>query len=163
MAQLREAIRACPTPWPRRNTILGALGQAVWRAMKRGDVKTPKELAQLVRRLRAALWGGELPQNARALHAWAGWTVREILLELAREQRVLQATESLLEEIRRERAEAWATWREMSSRPAPQAKGSGTPQGYLWGKEIPSSEPAVSEITPWHLDIPKAHYYDKKQ
>jgi len=51
MARLREAVRACPVPWPRRNRLLEAMGLALWRTIARGEVGTPEELAQLVRRL----------------------------------------------------------------------------------------------------------------
>jgi len=115
MAKLRAAVVGCPSPWPRRNAILEALGQALWRAMRRGDVRTPKELAHLVRRLRAALWNEGLPQDARALHAWAGWAVREILRDLEWEKKAFTAAEELLARIRREREEAKRAWQEVSS------------------------------------------------
>jgi len=110
MARLREAVWACPAPWPRRNWLLKAMGSALWRAIARGEVGTPKELAQLVRRLRAALWGEGLPQDARALHAWANWKVREALRELQRERIALLVSEELVVTIRREREEARVAW-----------------------------------------------------
>jgi len=113
MARMREAVRACPMPWPRRNQLLEAMGLALWRAMVRGEVSTPEELAQLVRRLRAALWGEGLPQEVRTLHAWAGWKVRQILQELERERLALLASEELVAKIRREREEARRAWQEV--------------------------------------------------
>jgi len=110
MARLRGAVRACPVPWPRRNRLLEAMGLALWRAIARSEVGTPEELAQLVRRLRAALWGEGLPQEARALHAWAGWKVREILRDLGWEKKASTTTEELLARIRREREEARRAW-----------------------------------------------------
>ena len=115
MARLREAVRACPVPWPRRNRLLGAMGLALWRAIARGEVRTPEELAQLVRRLRAALWGEGLPQEARTLHAWAGWKVREILRDLGWEKKAFAATEDLLARISHEREEAKRAWRELDT------------------------------------------------
>jgi len=113
MARLREAVRACPVPWPRRNRLLEAMGLALWRAIARGEVRTPEELARLVRRLRAALWGEGLPQEAKALHAWAGWKVREILRDLEWEKKASTTTEELLARIRRERKEAKRAWQEV--------------------------------------------------
>jgi len=115
MARLRETVRACPVLWPRRNWLLEAMGLALWRAIARGEVGTPEELAQVVRRLRAALWGEELPQAARTLHAWAGWKVREILRDLGWEKEASNTTEELLARIRREREEAKRAWREVSN------------------------------------------------
>ena len=115
MARLREAVRACPVPWPRRNRLLEAMGLALWRAIARGEVRTPEELAQVVRRLRAALWGEGLPQEARALHAWAGWKVRGILRDLGWEKEASTPTEDILARIRREREEAKRAWQEVGS------------------------------------------------
>jgi len=116
MARLREAVRVCPVPWPRRNRLLEAMGLALWRAIARGKVRTPEELAQLVRRLRAALWGEGLPQEVRTLHAWAGWKVREILRDLEWEKKASTTTEELLARIRRERKEAKRAWQEVRAR-----------------------------------------------
>jgi len=110
MAKLREAVRACPVSWPRRNRLLEAVGLALWRAIVRGEVSTPEELAQLVRSLRAALWGEELPQDARGLHAWANWRVREFLREVERYRLALLASEELVARIRWEREECKAAW-----------------------------------------------------
>lgn len=110
MAQLRRAVRACPIPWPRRNAILEALGQALWRVTAQQKVGGPRDLARLVQRLRAALLWEELPQERQALHAWAGWAVREILQDLRREDRALAASEELVARIRQEREEARRAW-----------------------------------------------------
>ena len=117
MAKLRDAVRACPVPWPRRNRLLEAMGLALWRAITRGEVKSPRELAMLVRRLRASVWG-ELPRERQALHAWAGWKVRQILQELERERLALLASEELVARIRREREEARRAWQEVRAEAA---------------------------------------------
>jgi len=129
MARLREAVRACPMPWPRRNWLLEATGLALWRAIARSEVSTPEELAQLVRRLRAALWGEGLPRDARELHAWAGWKVREVLRELEQERLALLASEELVARIRREREEARRAWEELNAGVAHNANHSNYPCG----------------------------------
>lgn len=116
MARLREAVVGCPAPWSRRNALLEAMGHALWQAVQREQVRTPKELASVVRRLRAALWGEELPQNRRALHAWARWAVNTALGELAREAKATRRTEEFLERLRREREEARASWADPAQR-----------------------------------------------
>ena len=118
MARLREAVRACPVPWSRRNRLLEAMGLALWRAMAQGEVTTPEKLARLVRRLRAAVWDEGLPQDARALYAWAGWKVRQVLQELERERLSLLASEELVARIRREREEARRAWQEVRAEAA---------------------------------------------
>jgi len=115
MARLREAVRACPTPWPRRNALLEAMGRALCRATQRGEVRTPEGLACLVRRLKAALWE-ELPRERRALHAWAGWAVRTALDELAREAEATRRTQELLNQLRRGQEEARASWADPAQR-----------------------------------------------
>ena len=129
MARLRETVLACPSPWSRRNAVLEAVGQALWRAITRGEVRSPGELASLVRRLRAAVWG-ELPGGRQALHAWAGWVVRETLQELERERLALIASEELVARIRREREEARKSWRALNAIAAHATRASNRPRSF---------------------------------
>ena len=131
MARLREAVRVCPVPWPRRNRLLEAVGSVLWRAIARGEVRTPEELARLVRRLRAALWGEGLPQEAKALHAWAGWKVRQVLQGLEGDRLALLASEELVARIRREREEARRAWQEVGAGVAHNANPSNRPGGLI--------------------------------
>jgi len=147
MARLREAVRACPVPWPRRNRLLEAMGLALWRAIARGEVRTPKELACLVRRLRAALWGETLPQDARALHAWAGWKVRQVLQELERERLALLASKELVARIRQEREEARRAWQEVRAGVAHNANHSNRPGGLITHPEGSLEVDAVPEVS----------------
>jgi len=147
MAKLRDAVRACPVPWPRRNRLLEAMGLALWRAIARGEVRTSEELARLVRRLRAALWGEGLPQEAKALHAWAGWKVRQVLQELERERLALLASEELVARIRQEREEARRAWQEVRAGVADDANHSNRPCGLIAHPEGSLEIDAVPQVS----------------
>jgi len=146
MARLREAVTACPSPWPRRNAILEAVGQALWRAITHGEVKSPRELAMLARRLRAPVWG-ELPRKRQALHAWAGWKVRQILQELERERLALLASEELVARIRQEREEARKAWQEVRAGAAHNANYSNRPDCFNIHQKGSLEISAVPEVS----------------
>jgi len=139
MARLREAVRVCPVPWPRRNRLLEAMGTALWWAITRAEVKTPEELAYLVRRLQAALWREQLPQGRRALHAWAGWAVHVALNELTQETAAVRSTQQLVDQIRREREVARAAWAELTAAPCPSWTSRAAQQG-LSGEAVVSRQ-----------------------
>jgi len=140
MARLREAVRACPVPWPRRNRLLEAMGTALWRAIARGEVTTREELAYLVHRLRTALWREQLPQSRRALHAWAGWTIHTALDELIQEIAAARSAQQLVDQIRREREAARVTWAARTRQA--NEEGEGGPAGFAG-----LTEPSLGELT----------------
>jgi len=100
----------------------------------------------LVRRLRASVWG-ELPRERQALHAWAGWKVRQILQELERERLALLASEELVARIRQERKEARKAWQEVRAGVAHNANHSNWPGGLITHPEGSLEIGAVPEVS----------------
>jgi hypothetical protein len=115
MAQLRNGLVARPSISPaRRAAILGALGPAVHRALRRGRVRTRGELARLVGFLLARLeerrgLGLDLPATRR----WAEWAVREALRAIEEERERREAGEKFIRELLREAEEARRAWEEL--------------------------------------------------
>jgi len=115
MAQLRNDLVARPSISPaRRAAILGALGPAVHRALRKGKVRTRGELSRLVGFLLARLeerrgLGLDLPATRR----WAEWAVREGLRAVEKQRERWQATEKFVRELMREAEEARRAWEEL--------------------------------------------------
>jgi hypothetical protein len=114
-AQVRNDLLARPSISPaRRAAILGALGPAVHRALRRGRVRTRGELARLVGFLLARLeerrgLGLDLPATRR----WAEWAVREALRAIEEERERREAGEKFIRELLREAEEARRAWEEL--------------------------------------------------
>ncbi|MEN3010778.1 MAG: hypothetical protein ABDI20_07440, partial [Candidatus Bipolaricaulaceae bacterium] len=123
MGELREDLRARPSISPaRRATVLGALGPAVHRALRKGQVHTRAELARLVD------WILARPDERRGLgedlgatRRWAEWCVREGLKRLAEERAEREASEQFLREFWREAEEARRAWQAVAGQLAPSA------------------------------------------
>jgi hypothetical protein len=83
MAQLRRHINTWGLPPLRRETLLRALGAALWRVIRRGIVRTAAELYRLVwgiiQRLREAPAG--VSTSLRWACAYAGYITRASLRE----------------------------------------------------------------------------------
>ncbi|MDW8127060.1 MAG: SgrR family transcriptional regulator [Candidatus Bipolaricaulota bacterium] len=114
LAQVRNALLARPAVEPaRRAAILAALGPAVHRALRKGKVRTPGELADLVawilRRLEERRGLG---LDLGATRRWAEWCVREGLRRLAEERAEREASERFLAEFLREAEEARRAWQD---------------------------------------------------
>jgi len=118
MAQLRNGLVARPSISPaRRAAILGALGPAVHRALRKGGVRTRGELSRLVGFLEARLeerrgLGLDLPATRR----WAEWAVREALRQIEEERERREAEEEFIRKLLREREEARRAWDELLER-----------------------------------------------
>jgi len=115
MAQLRNDLLSRPSISPaRRAAILGALGPAVHRALRKGKVRTRGELSRLVGFLLARLeerrgLGLDLPATRR----WAEWAVREALRAIEEERERREAGEKVVRELLREAEEARRAWEEL--------------------------------------------------
>jgi RNA chaperone Hfq len=118
MAQVRNDLLARPSISPaRRAAILGALGPAVHRALRKGKVWTRGELSRLVGFLLARLeerrgLGLDLPATRR----WAEWAVREALRAIEEERERREAGEKFIRKLLLEREEARRAWEELLER-----------------------------------------------
>jgi len=84
MWQLRREIARWNLPPPRREALMTGLGQAVWRALRRGAVRTTAQLRRLLHEVLGHL--REAPAGVSAslkrACAWAGWAVLAALRAL---------------------------------------------------------------------------------
>jgi len=111
MSKIREELKNYEISWQRKNFILSGLGAALWRSLKRGEVKAGRQLGQVVReiidRLRDALAIGN---SLRSWCSWGGWAVRGVIDdERARRARDM-ASAQLIARIQREKEAAKAAW-----------------------------------------------------
>jgi hypothetical protein len=115
MAQVRNDLLARPSISPaRRAAILGALGPAVHRALRKGRVQTRGELARLVGFLLARLEERRgLGVDLLATRRWAEWAVREGLRAVEEQRERWQATEKFVRELLWEAEEARRAWEEL--------------------------------------------------
>jgi len=112
MGQLRNNLFARPAiDSGRRAVIMACLGPAVFRAVKRGRIKTRGELAQLVGLLEAKLEERRgLGLDLAATRRWAEWAVREAIKAIEEERERILAGEKLIAEILKEAEEARLAW-----------------------------------------------------
>ena len=112
MGQLRNNLLARPAiDGSRRAVIMACLGPAVFRAVKRGRVRTRGELARLVSLLEAKLEERRgLGLDLAATRRWAEWAVREGLKAIEEERERISVGEKLIAEILREAEEARLAW-----------------------------------------------------
>jgi len=115
MAQLRNNLLSRPSISPaRRAAILGALGPAVHRALRKGKVRTRGELSRLVGFLLARLEERRgLGLDLLATRRWAEWAVREALRQIEEERERRKAEEEFIRKLLREREEARRAWEEL--------------------------------------------------
>ena len=112
MAQVREDLRARPSIDPRRRAVvMAALGPAVCRAMRRGEVRTRAELRALVAHILTRLDERRgLGEDLVATRRWAEWCVREGLRRVAETRAALEASRRLIAELQRDAEEARRAW-----------------------------------------------------
>jgi hypothetical protein len=118
LGEIRRFLLGRPAIEPgRRAAIMACLGPAVYRAVRKGRIKTFAELETLVgiieRRLeeRRGL-GLDLPATRR----WAEWAVREALRQIEEERERREAEEEFIRKLLREREEARRAWEELLER-----------------------------------------------
>lgn len=112
MGQLRNNLFARPAiDGGRRAVIMACLGPAVFRAVKRGRIKTRGELAQLVGLLEAKLEERRgLGLDLAATRRWAEWAVRKALKAIEEKRERILAGEKLIADILKEAEEARLAW-----------------------------------------------------
>jgi DNA-binding MarR family transcriptional regulator len=112
MGQLRKNLLARPAiDGSRRAVIMACLGPAVFRAVKRGRVRTRGELGRVVGFLEAKLEERRgLGLELAATRRWAEWAVREALKAIEEERERILAGEKLIAEILKEAEEARLAW-----------------------------------------------------
>jgi hypothetical protein len=93
------------------------LGPAVYRAVRKGRIKTCLELETLVGIIETRLeerrrLGLDLPATRR----WAEWAVREALRQIEEERERREAEEEFIRKLLREREEARRAWEELLER-----------------------------------------------
>jgi len=109
MFRLRREIASWGLPPPRRENLLRGLGQAVWRALKRGWVCTTAQLRRLVTELTAALQSAPEGVSATLKRAcgYAGTIVTSLLGDLGLDLR--EALRRRLEDLRQLYLTPWLT------------------------------------------------------
>jgi hypothetical protein len=112
MGQLRNNLFARPAiDGGRRAVIMACLGPAVFRAVKKGRVRTRGELGRLVGFLEARLEERRgLGLDLAATRRWAEWAVREALKAIEEERERILAGEKLIADILKEAEEARLAW-----------------------------------------------------
>jgi DNA-binding transcriptional regulator YhcF (GntR family) len=112
MGQLRNNLFARPAiDGGRRAVIMACLGPAVFRAVKKGRVRTRGDLVRLVGLLEVKLEERRgLGLDLAATRRWAEWAVREALKAIEEERERILAGEKLIAEILKEAEEARLAW-----------------------------------------------------
>jgi hypothetical protein len=115
LGEIRRFLLGRPAIEPgRRAAIMACLGPAVYRAVRKGRIKTFSELETLVGILETRLeerrgLGLDLPATRR----WAEWAVREALRQIEEERERREAEEEFIRKLLREREEARRAWEEL--------------------------------------------------
>jgi len=115
LGEIRRFLLGRPAIEPgRRAAIMACLGPAVYRAVRKGRLKTSSELEMLVGILETRLeerrgLGLDLPATRR----WAEWAVREALRQIEEERERREAEEEFIRKLLREREEARRAWEEL--------------------------------------------------
>jgi hypothetical protein len=118
LGEIRRFLLGRPAIEPgRRAAIMGCLGPAVYRAVRKGRIKTSSELEMLVGIIEGKLeerrgLGLDLPATRR----WAEWAVREALRQIEEERERREAEEEFIRKLLREREEARRAWEELLER-----------------------------------------------
>jgi len=111
MSRIRDELADYGITAKRKRLILTGLGASLWHSMKSGTVKAGKQLANvvqgLIQRLRDAQGIGN---NLRSWCSCAGWMLRGELTEQRERLQRLEESRRQLAQIRREKAEAAASW-----------------------------------------------------
>jgi DNA-binding MarR family transcriptional regulator len=118
LGEIRRFLLGRPAIEPgRRAAIMACLGPAVYRAVRKGRIKTFAELETLVGIIETRLeerrgLGLDLPATRR----WAEWAVREALRQIEEERERREAEEEFIRKLLREREEARRAWEELLER-----------------------------------------------
>ena len=137
---------------------MACLGPAVYRAIRKGRVKTRSELEMLVGILEGRLEERRgLGLDLAATRRWAEWAVREALRRIEEERERLEASERLIRELLREREEARRAWQELSEKgvsfvavlrrdnrgdePEPRGEGEASLRAFELGAGLPKEVP----------------------
>ena len=112
MAQVREDLRGRPSIDPQRRAVVtAALGPAVHRALRRGEVRTRRELRELVAFILARIDERRgLGEDLAATRRWAEWAVRGGLRRVAETRAEREASRRFIAELRRDAEEARRAW-----------------------------------------------------
>lgn len=115
LGEIRRSLLGRPAIDPgRRAVIMACLGPAVYRAIRKGRVKTHAELSVLVGILEGRLEERRgLGLDIGATRRWAEWAVREALRQIEEERERREASERYLRELLREMEEARRAWAEL--------------------------------------------------
>jgi len=118
LGEIRRFLLSRPAIEPsRRAVIMACLGPAVYRAIRKGRVKTRSELEMLVGILEGGLEERRgLGLDLAATRRWAEWAVREALGRIEEERERREASERFIRELLREREEARRAWQELSGK-----------------------------------------------
>ncbi|MBC7099636.1 hypothetical protein H5T52_11100, partial [Candidatus Bipolaricaulota bacterium] len=115
LGEIRRSLLGRPAIDPgRRAVIMACLGPAVYRAIRKGRIKTHAELSTLVGILEGRLEERRgLGLDPAATRRWAEWAVREALRQIEEERERREASERYLRELLREMEEARRAWEEL--------------------------------------------------
>jgi len=159
LGEIRRSLLSRPAIEPgRRAVIMACLGPAVYRAIRKGRVKTRSELEMLVGILEGRLEERRgLGLDIAATRRWAEWAVREALRQIEEERERLEASERLIRELLREREEVQRAWRELSEKgisfvavfrrdnrgdePEPRGEGEASLRAFELGAGLPKEVP----------------------
>jgi len=159
LGEIRRSLLSRPAIEPgRRAVIMACLGPAVYRAIRKGRVKTRSELEMLVGILEGRLEERRgLGLDFAATRRWAEWAVREALGRIEEERERLEASERLIRELLREREEARRAWQELSEKgvsfvavlrrdnrgdePEPRGEGEASLRAFELGAGLPKEVP----------------------
>lgn len=116
LGHIRRELMGWGVPGKARGELMAGLANALTRAIKARRIRTGRELGKAVRLILAQLDEGELRasrlagRDPRSLYSGAAMLVTQAVAEVEADRRTEEATEAILDRIRRMKAEARRAW-----------------------------------------------------
>jgi len=121
LGHIRRELMGWGVPGKARGELMAGLANALTRAIKARRIRTGRELGKAVRLILAQLDEGELRasrlagRDPRSLYSGAAMLVTQAVAEVEADRRTEEATEAILDRIRREREEARRAWADVDA------------------------------------------------